>query len=319
MKGNMESKHLNGIINVLKPPGMTSHDVVSFIRRIAKTKKAGHTGTLDPGAAGVLPVCLGNATRVIEYMSDDIKRYRAEMTLGKTTDTQDGFGRTVEVFDASCISKNQVEKVLIGFIGIQAQVPPMVSAIKHKGRKLYELAREGVEIERKARDIHIYSIKIIKFSGFGSPNPEVLFDIECSRGTYVRTICHDAGAELGCGGYMSFLVRTSANGFSIFEALTLEDIKCLGEQDKWSEVLLPLEKAVFFPEVWIHEGAVQSVKHGNKVYFPGIKSIPEKLVVEQKVKIICENEGFIAVGKIILEDNSFDNQRYTVQPVKVFS
>lgn len=208
-----------GIVNVLKPPGMTSHDVVSFVRRTYGLKKVGHAGTLDPAAAGVLPVFLGKATRLIEYAMHEDKSYRVELTLGYETDTGDDTGRTLKSAPYVMPQSAEIERVLNSFVGTIEQVPPMYSAIKVDGKKLYELARDGVSIEVKPRAVSIYDIKLLKVSA-GS----FLFDVACSKGTYIRSLCIDIGKKLGILAVMSFLVRTRAGQFQLDEAHTLEEI-----------------------------------------------------------------------------------------------
>lgn len=317
----MSSFEINGIINVLKPPGMTSHDVVGFIRRTLKMKKAGHTGTLDPGVAGVLPVCLGRATKIIEYMSEDIKQYRAELTLGKTTDTQDGFGEVLARGDATEITQDQVREAINSLKGDLEQVPPMVSALKHQGKKLYELAREGIEVERKPRKIHIYDVNIIRYMDFGTPAPRVLFDISCSKGTYVRTICHDLGTKLGCGGFMSFLVRTGTGMFKINDALTVEEIVQQAETNEIFQSITPLNDALFLEPVLIHDSVLKSVQHGNRVYGAGVIKLPLNIKENQIVKLVTKNNECLATAKVMIDvtkpADAEDNARYLFQPVKV--
>jgi len=323
----MSASEINGVINVLKPPGMTSHDVVSFLRRSLQIKKAGHTGTLDPGVAGVLPVCLGKATKTIEYMSDDIKQYRAEVTFGRSTDTQDGFGQTILETDASGLRQEVVEQALLDLRGRISQIPPMVSALKHKGRKLYELAREGITVEREPRAVEIHDIKVIRCSHFGTPNPSALFDMKCSKGTYVRTICHDIGARLGYGAFMSFLVRTGTGRFHISDALTLDEITELINNNAIDRAFLPVEEVLPLAPVWIYDDAVRSVVHGNPVYSPGIQSIRDELTEGTLVKLMNQNCGCLAVARVIVGSEEGDtsgfnpestHKRYIFQPIKVF-
>jgi len=229
---------MDGILNVLKPPGMTSFDVVSYLRRILKIKKIGHAGTLDPGAAGVLPVCIGKATKTIEYLMDKDKSYRVELTLGIATDTQDAEGHVVERRQVN-LTEQQITETINHFIGKIKQVPPMYSAVRIKGKRLYELAREGLTVEREAREVEIYSINIIKIF---NNNTKAIFDVVCSKGTYIRTLCADIGEKLGCGGHMSFLVRTRAGEFDIGNALTLEDISGLAAQGKLDAKLVKVEE-----------------------------------------------------------------------------
>ena len=186
---------IHGILNVQKEKGYTSHDVVAKLRGITRQKKIGHTGTLDPDAVGVLPVCLGRATRLCDMITDRDKTYETVMLLGRTTDTQDTSGQTLETADTAGLDEYEVQKAIQEFVGDYAQIPPMYSALKVDGRKLYELAREGKEVERKARNVHISEIEILKIS-----LPRVYMRVECSKGTYIRTLCHDLGNRLACGG-----------------------------------------------------------------------------------------------------------------------
>ena len=213
---------MDGFINVYKEKGMTSHDVVNKIRKIFGTKKVGHTGTLDPNATGVLPVAINNATKVIEYMEMDDKTYIAELTLGIVTDTEDIWGNVLEEKEVN-VSEDEIINVINSFIGKQKQVPPMYSALKVDGKKLYELAREGKVIDREARDIEIFSIDEIKANG-----NIVSFKVHCSKGTYIRTLCSNIGEKLGCGGTMSGLERVQSGKFSLDSSVTLEKL----EKDK---------------------------------------------------------------------------------------
>ena len=224
----------DGIVNVLKPPGMTSHDVVSRIRLIYGVKKAGHSGTLDPDAAGVLPVFIGNATRLLEYAATDIKHYRAEGIFGICTDTGDDSGNVLDTKPVPDITATELEEVLQRFRGKILQVPPMYSALKVNGKKLYEYARQGIEIDRSARAIEIFRLELIRFYP-----PYFCLDITCSKGTYVRTLLEDIASSAGTCACMTFLLRTKAGDFCIEESHTLEEIAANPET-----VLLPMENAV---------------------------------------------------------------------------
>lgn len=209
---------MKGILSILKPPQMTSHDIVSVVRKKINMKKVGHTGTLDPMAVGVLPVCLGKATKIIEYLQTDTKIYRGELTLGSATDTQDKWGNIISQRDVK-VKKEDIINVFKSFEGECLQIPPMYSALKHKGRKLYELAREGIEIEREPRKINIFYLNILRIV-----EDKVLFDVKCSKGTYIRTLCHDIGEALGCGGHMSFLERLENGVFNLQNSITVEEL-----------------------------------------------------------------------------------------------
>lgn len=225
---------VQGIINVLKPPGMTSHDVITKIRHMYHIKKAGHAGTLDPDAAGVLPVFLGNATRLLEYVSAERKCYRAEALLGVRTDTGDDSGTPVEEKTAAHLTRAKLEQVLAQFRGQIMQVPPMYSALKVQGKKLYEYARQGQEIVREPRPIEIFRLQLVAYDP-----PYFTLDIECSKGTYIRTLLEDIAAAADTCACMTFLLRTGAGRYPLAEAFTLEEIAAAPEK-----VLLPPETAV---------------------------------------------------------------------------
>ena len=215
---------MDAIFNVLKPPQMTSHDVIGFLRRVLNTKKIGHGGTLDPDAAGVLPVFAGSATRLLEFAVEGRKEYIAEFTLGAQTVTGDDSGEVVKTMPVPAFGKQELEAVLARFTGKQMQLPPMYSAIKINGKKLYQLARQGVEVERTARPIEVYKLELLHYTA-----TSFTVRVACSKGTYIRTLCHDLGQALGCGGCMAALRRTEASNFRIDEAVTLEDVQREGE------------------------------------------------------------------------------------------
>lgn len=259
---------MNGIINVLKPADMTSHDVVGMLRRITRIKKIGHTGTLDPNAAGVLPVCIGKATRVAEYFNDSeiTKTYRAELALGKKTDTQDAYGEVIaESADVSGITEHDVHEAYKAFTGKIEQIPPMFSAIRHNGRRLYELARQGIEVERKKREIEIFRIDPVYSIG-----NRHMFDVDCSSGTYVRTLCSDIAEHLGCHGHMSFLLRTRVGNFQLEDALTLEEIESLSQSNQLEERLLPLDYPLgHYKEIVLEDRHYGPITNGVKIKVEG--------------------------------------------------
>ena len=210
---------MDGIFNVLKPSGMTSHDVIGFLRRALNTKKIGHGGTLDPDAAGVLPVFAGSATRLLSYAIDGRKQYIAEFTLGEQRDTGDDSGTVVKTMPVPEISEQQLREVLQRFLGKQMQLPPMYSAVKINGQKLYQLARKGVEVEREARPIEIYRLELLDFA-----KSKFTVAVECSKGTYIRVLGEDIATALGTCGTMSFLLRTQVGSYLLNEAHTLQEI-----------------------------------------------------------------------------------------------
>lgn len=306
---------MNGIINILKPPGMTSHDVINFVRRISGLKKVGHTGTLDPGAAGVLVVCLGQATRLSQFLMDDTKEYRAEVTFGLSTSTGDAFGEITSQGNAALLTEELVRDALPVFTGDINQVPPMTSAIKQQGKKLYQLARDGIVVDRPARNVTIYSLEYIWGTGWGSSRPRVILHLCCSKGTYVRTLCEDLGSHLGCGAHMSFLVRTRAGLFNISDAATLEEIKAAANDCKLMDRVIPMENALAgFPVVTVKDGAASAVRSGSKLYQPGVYQMPVNLSEGDLVQLVG-TEGLLAVAKTILDPEHQD--RLVFKPICV--
>ncbi|MCX8130102.1 MAG: tRNA pseudouridine(55) synthase TruB [Clostridia bacterium] len=285
---------MDGILNILKPPGMTSFDVVGFLRRILKTKKIGHTGTLDPGAVGVLPICIGNATKAIEFMMEKDKLYRAELTLGAETDTQDSSGKVVATYDVN-VDETQIRSVMSSFLGTYEQIPPMYSAVKIEGKKLYELAREGKTIEREPRTVEVFSIDILKIKN----KETILFDVHCSKGTYIRTLCDDIGKRLGCGGHMSFLIRTKAGPYDISSAITLEEVEMLAEQNKLEERFLPVDTVFQILKPVVLNDA-DSKRFLNGVF---INCADPILEAGENIRVYNNKNCFLALGEVILKQN----------------
>ena len=248
---------MNGIFNIYKEAEMTSHDVVNKLRKILKTKAVGHTGTLDPNATGVLVIAVGRATKVIEYMEKDEKIYRAELTLGIKTDTEDIWGEVLENKDLQefDLSNKKIEEVLKSFIGVNNQVPPMYSALKVNGKKLYELAREGIEVKREPRKIEIFDIYDIEING-----EKVSFTVHCSKGTYIRTLCKDIGEKLMCGATMSKLERIKAGSLEIENSIKLSDFE--KEPEKY---LINLENVLDkFPIIYLEGEDAKNYINGVK-------------------------------------------------------
>ncbi len=246
---------MNGIIIVNKPQGFTSHDVVAKLRGILHQKKIGHTGTLDPDATGVLPVLCGCATRLSDIITDETKSYEAVMQLGIVTDTQDISGRVIKE-NSVTVSEGEIREAVSGFIGDISQIPPMYSAIKINGKKLYEIARAGREVERESRQIHIEKIEITDIS-----LPYVTIKVDCSKGTYIRTLCNDIGEKLLCGAAMTQLVRTKVGRFSLDKSHTLDEISQSPE-----EYIIPLEEALSgFPEFAVESQHEKALLNGNAI------------------------------------------------------
>ncbi|WP_152392514.1 tRNA pseudouridine(55) synthase TruB [Paenibacillus guangzhouensis] len=234
---------LDGILPVLKPAGWTSHDVVAKVRGLIRMKRIGHTGTLDPAVTGVLPLCLGRATRLVEYLQELPKEYEAVLRLGIATDTEDLTGEVIERMDPVHVTEEQVREVIQSFVGTIEQVPPMYSAVKVDGKRLYELAREGKVVERKSREVTIYKIEVLQLQLQG-PEPEIHFRVLCSKGTYIRTLCVDIGRALGVPATMASLVRTMSANMTREHGLTLEQIAEYKQQGTLQEHLIPMDVSV---------------------------------------------------------------------------
>lgn len=280
---------MNGIFNVLKPPGMTSFDVVAYLRGKLKIRKIGHTGTLDPGAVGVLPVCVGKATKAIEYLIDRDKAYRAEMVLGISTDTQDSMGKVLKRSD-KIPAPQKIAEAIKEFVGDYSQIPPMYSAIKVGGKKLYELARNDIEIKRDPRDVKIHFIDILNVDG-----EKVIFDVGCSKGTYIRTLCADIGERLGCGGHMSFLVRMQSGEFDIKNSLTIEQISRGIEENIISNYMVGIDRV--FEE---YKGISLDEDNTKKFLNGGFVPVNDpRFILSQRIRVYSYNGEFLALGNII--------------------
>lgn len=250
-----------------KEAGFTSFDVVAVLRGILKQKKIGHTGTLDPDAEGVLLVCVGNATKLCDMLEGYTKTYRCTMLLGRETDTEDTTGKVIKESPVS-VTQDEVRDCIKSFEGGIAQVPPMYSALKKDGKKLYELARLGIEVERKARPVTIYSVEICSID-----LPRVVFEVTCSKGTYIRSLCRDIGNKLGCGACMEHLVRTAVSSFDIKNSLKLSDIEKAVQNDNLSEFVLPTQAAFSELEsLKVQKGASKYIDNGNKLRLDDFES-----------------------------------------------
>ena len=248
---------MTGFINFLKPPGMSSHDAVSFIRRLFNIQQVGHAGTLDPAASGVLPLAVGPATRLLEYIAGEEKAYRAEITLGYETDTGDDTGKIL-TFCQNFRSplRDEIEAVLAKMVGTISQVPPMYSAVKVNGRKLYEIAAQGREVERSSREVNIQRISLLEYDG-----KKFYFDVICSKGTYIRSLCVDIGKHLGLPAVMSFLVRTRVGSFRLESAKTIEEIT----EQKDRVLLEPSDVLVNLPTVFLTPRSAEKVRSGQTI------------------------------------------------------
>ena len=267
---------MDGIINVYKPVGMTSHNVVNKIRRIVGTKKVGHTGTLDPDAEGVLPICINRGTKVADMLTVSDKRYTAEFKLGIMTDTLDIGGTVLEERDVN-VTKQQIIDAIKRFVGVIEQVPPMYSAIKVGGRKLCDLARKGIEVERKSRTVEIYEINILDVK-----EESFTIDVKCSKGTYIRTLGSDIGEMLGCGAVMTKLIRTQSSIFKAEDAVKLEN---LTPENYCNYVTLAVD--LFDAEkITVDEGVLSKVLNGNAIPYNGVEGNYYKLY-DNNDRLLC--------------------------------
>lgn len=286
---------MNGIINVYKEKGYTSFDVVAKLRGILKQKKIGHTGTLDPDAVGVLPVCLGSATKLCDMLTDKKKEYIAELVLGKETDTQDITGQILKETEVTC-SEEEAVNAILSFIGDYDQLPPMYSAIKVDGKRLYELARQGKEVQRKTRPVTFYEIEILKMEF-----PFVRIRVLCSKGTYIRTLCHDIGQKLGCGAVMTSLERTRSGQFTKENAYTLEQIEKIRDEGSLDSIIIPVD-SVFseLPRLIVTGETQNKILNGNLIYINECKKLglSDCFSEGNKIRVYKENDNtcnFIAV------------------------
>lgn len=271
---------MDGIFNIYKEKGFTSHDVVAIVRKTINQKKVGHTGTLDPDAEGVLPVCVGKATKLADYIMAERKTYSAGIKLGVTTATQDAAGDVIEERPAD-VSRDEFERALSGFVGDISQIPPMYSALKIGGQKLCNLARKGIEIERKPRNITIFDIRIVEFN----PPDLAIIEVVCSKGTYIRTLCADIGEALGCGAHMSSLLRLESGAFGLGSSIRLSGLKALAEAGRAEEALLSMDSALSgYKRAVAARNADKYLFNGCRIYeghfdAPGGAGIGESLAV----------------------------------------
>lgn len=296
---------MNGITVIFKESGFTSHDVVARMRGICGQKKIGHTGTLDPMATGVLPVCLGSATKLCDMLADREKEYVAELLLGTETDTQDTTGKILAVHPVE-VSGQQVREAFLSFTGEYSQIPPMYSALKVNGKKLYELARAGKEVERKPRPVFIRETEILECS-----LPVVRFRVVCSKGTYIRTLCSDIGGKLGCGGTMQKLERTRVGEFGLENARTLGELQRLKEEGRLGEALAPVD-SVFrsCPSLHVLSECCRLVDNGN-VFLPEHTGEKVRYAPGEWVRVYRPDESFAGIY-------SFEPDGGRYKPVKMF-
>lgn len=296
---------INGIIIVNKETGFTSHDVVAKLRGICGQKKIGHTGTLDPAATGVLPVCLGSGTKLCDMLTDRDKEYVAELLLGVETDTQDTTGSVLRESPVT-VTEEEVSRACLSFLGDYDQIPPMYSALKVDGKKLYELARAGKEVERKARRVRILELEILEMR-----LPVVKLRVVCSKGTYIRTLCSDIGQKLGCGGAMQSLQRTKAGRFRLEDALTLGDIQQLKDSGELERVVQPVDSLFEeTPALHVTAEAARLLENGNAL-FPAQFAETVTPEPERWVRVYRPDGRFAGIY-------AYEEQKRWYRPVKMF-
>lgn len=294
---------MNGILNIHKPQGMTSFGVISFLRRNLGVKKMGHLGTLDPDATGVLPVCVGRATKAVNYLMDKDKVYKAILKLGIETDTADISGTVLNRYPVTVTTK-EIADAFACFVGKISQIPPMYSALKVNGKKLCNLARTGVAVERKPRNIHIYRLEIQKIE-----KDEVYFEVHCSKGTYIRTLCEDIGRKLGCGGVLKHLIRKSAGNFHLKDAKTLEEVVFAHQKNELENYLI-LPETCFeeFPKVSLSPEQVKKYLNGVPIC---LEEAQRRVTEYHKVRVY-QQDIFLGIGKLIIvgEDQILKTEKF---------
>ena len=303
---------MDGILAVWKPEGWTSHDVVAKVRRLLRMKRIGHTGTLDPMVPGVLPLCLGRATRVVEYVQERPKAYEAVLKLGISTDTEDMTGEVLESRAIDRLSIEQVHEALLNFKGTIEQVPPMYSAVKVDGKRLYELAREGKTIERKPREVTIYEIELLH-AELDAEQPEITFKAVCSKGTYIRTLCVDIGKALGVPATMAKLTRTMSAGIGSEACLTLEQIEQLSESGELEQHIMSSDEALSYMKKAEAEGVVaRQALQGQKIPLQKLTPISGSWKQDERLRLYDPSGSFIGIFQS-------DVEAELLVPVKVFS
>jgi tRNA pseudouridine55 synthase len=292
---------INGILNINKPAGKTSLEVVDLVRRLSGQRHIGHAGTLDPGATGVLPICLGQAARVIPFIVDAHKTYHAQIELGIATDTYDAEGKVTQRVDPSPITREEVAGVLLSLTGSILQKPPMYSALKHQGKRLYELARTGIEVEREERRAEVFRLEMVEWQP-----PRFTIEVECGKGTYIRSLAHDMGQSLGCGAHLRRLVRLKSGPFDINDSLTILQLEDSFQHNYWQDLIYPMDVVL---EHWVaaivSKEKEQAIRNGRPL-----------ALGESEDKAYCRayslDGRFLAVLRFIREKGLW-------QPEKVFS
>lgn len=309
---------LSGVLNINKPGGMTSHDVVDVVRRLLKMRRIGHTGTLDPRATGVLPLCVGRATRIAQFLTQADKEYLITMQLGITTDTLDADGKVLSRTDHVDVDPARLREVLESFVGEIQQVPPLFSAKKHHGERLYRLARRGETVERQPVAIRIYDLTLLECD-----LPFVRFRVSCSKGTYARTLCDDVGRVLGCGAHLYALTRVRSGRFLIEDALTLEQLEQAVVEDRIRDVLIPIGEALgHLPVVRIHPESSRGVVQGGGMTAGTLLSFPVEVEKGDLVRVLGYRRQLLSLAEATVAGREFstvDPRRIVLKPVRVLA
>lgn len=301
---------MDGILIVDKPSGITSYQVVAKVKKILKAAKVGHGGTLDPLATGVLPIFLNRATKLVPFLTNSTKRYRATLRLGIATDTQDREGRIVAESNYIPEDHQLITQILNSFKGTIEQIPPMFSALKYQGMPLYKLARKGISLERKARTVHLHEIKVIDIS-----LPYVTFEVCCSPGTYIRTLCADVGKKLECGAHLVELKRLQNGNFRLVDSMSLDQLKLLAEQNSIKENLFSLSESFkALPKVMVENQVITILKKSRTILVSHLKNTPlPSIKMGDLLKVICRGDNLIAIVQSLINKNGFfmipDEQR----------
>ncbi|MAU80002.1 MAG: tRNA pseudouridine(55) synthase TruB [Gammaproteobacteria bacterium] len=292
MARRRKGRPVNGILVVDKPAGISSNDVVQQAKRLFGAQKVGHTGSLDPLATGVLPLCFGEATKFSQYLLDANKTYWTRIRLGVSTETGDADGEVIAQVDATAITQTQVSDALETFVGEIEQIPSMYSALKHQGQPLYKLARQGIEVERAPRTVTIYSAELLQFA-----EAYIELRVHCSKGTYIRSLAEDLGAALGCGGHVSALRRLAAGPYAEAQAVTLEQVSEIGDPQEMDALLLPVASAVgSWPSVRLHEDTAHYVRQGQPVQVAHAPTHGWVQIFES-----AEEDRFLGVGEVLTD------------------
>jgi len=295
---------MDGILNINKPAGNTSFSIVSIVKRLTGERRVGHAGTLDPMASGVLPVCLGKGTRIVEFLLEASKVYRAQIDLGIATDTHDANGSITKRGDYSTITMEQLEQALNSFRGLIQQIPPMFSALKYKGKRLYDLAREGITVKRESRAATIHRLELLDFKP-----PLVALEIECSRGTYIRSLAHDLGELLGCGAHLKELVRLSYGPFDIEASVSPNQLEDAFSNNDWQQLIYPVDTVLRnWTLVVVGDEQERVIKNGGCVVMENSQIADDN---EKRCRAYNKEGCFLAVLY-------FDTERGQWQPEKVF-